>query len=283
MRFKSLKRFLLNILAAISGVILFLEQRMQSSFILSIPSVPSVLSVPSVSLRPPGSVRACGLFSARSAALLLALVLIGALTAAHAQQAGHWSLKIGENLITPKVDSGDLSAPGPTGVKVDVGHAYAPIVSATRMLTDHVATELVLGLPYRHDILGRGSIAGIGKIGNLQQYPPTLFMQYRFMKPTAHVRPYLGLGLTYAYFRDARPSPTLVALLGPTTISVDARWGLTPQLGLIVPFSERWFLDASLSKTFLKTTSTLTSSGIRRVIDSHLDPVAVSLSIGYQF
>ena len=210
-----------------------------------------------------------------------AVVVIAA--PAYAQPEGHWSIKVGENLITPKVDSSDLSRPGPTGVKVDVGHAYAPIIAAAYMLTDHVATELVLGLPYRHDIVGTGSIAGVGKIGNLQQLPPTLFMQYHFMSPVARFRPHLGIGLTYAYFRDARPSPTLVALLGPTTIAIDARWGLTSQVGVAYAIDDHWFLDTCLSKTYLKTTSTLTSLGIRRTIVTHLDPVAARISIGYRF
>ncbi|MDP9107985.1 MAG: OmpW family protein, partial [Pseudomonadota bacterium] len=47
---------------------------------------------------------------------------------AQAQSAGKWSVKVGENLITPEVSSGDLSGPGLSGVKVDINSAYAPQV-----------------------------------------------------------------------------------------------------------------------------------------------------------
>ncbi|WP_344763382.1 OmpW/AlkL family protein [Actimicrobium antarcticum] len=217
------------------------------------------------------------------AATFAALALAAITVPAAAQSAGQWTVKVGENLITPKVSSGDLSGPGLGGVKVDVNSAYAPIVAATYMVTDNVSTELVLGLPYRHDMIGKGSIDGVGKIGDVQQLPPTLFVQYRFMEPQAKLRPYVGLGLTYAYFRDAHASPTLVALLGPTNIEIDAKFGITPQIGATYSINDRWFLDTALTKTYLKTTATLDSSGTKRTIDTKLDPVAFSISVGYKF
>lgn len=202
---------------------------------------------------------------------------------ASAQSAGEWTVKLGENLITPKVSSGDLSGPGLGGVKVDINSAYAPIVSATYMLTDNFSTELVIGLPYRHDMIGKGSIDGVGKIGDVQSFPPTLFAQYRFMEPKSAFRPYVGLGVTYAYFRDAHASPTLVALLGPTDVKIDAKLALTPQIGATYAINDRWFLDTTLTKTFLKTTATLKSADATRTIDTRLDPIAFSVSVGYKF
>ncbi len=214
----------------------------------------------------------------------LAIIAAGAFCLpASAQSAGEWTVKAGENMITPKVSSGDLSGPGLGGVKVDINSAYAPIVGATYMFTDNISTELVLGLPYRHDMIGKGSIDGVGKIGSVQSFPPTLFAQYRFMEPKAAFRPYLGLGITYGYFRDARSTPTLDALLGPTTIKIDNKFGFTPQIGATYAFNESWFGDASFTKTFLKTTATLTSPDAVRTIDTKLDPISFSLSVGYKF
>ena len=202
---------------------------------------------------------------------------------AFAQSAGEWTYKIGENLITPKVSSGDLSGPGLSGVKVDINSAYSPVVSGTYMITDNISTELVIGLPYRHDIIGKGAIDGVGKIGDVQSFPPTWFAQYRFMSPKSAFRPYVGMGVTYAYFRDARSTPTLDALLGPTTIKIDSKFALTPQIGATFAFNDRWFLDSTVTKTFLKTTATLTSPDGVRTIDTRLDPIAFSISVGYKF
>lgn len=212
-----------------------------------------------------------------------AAAFCGVALPACAQSAGEWTVKVGENMITPKVTSGDLSGPGLAGVKVDVNRAYAPIVSAAYMITDNFSTELVIGLPYRHDIIGKGSIDGVGKIGDLQSFPPTIFAQYRFLEPKAAFRPYVGLGLTYAYFRDTHASSTLVALLGPTSIKIDNKLALTPQIGATYAFNDRWFADATLTKTFLKTTATLTSPDATRKIDTTLDPMAFSLAVGYKF
>ncbi len=215
---------------------------------------------------------------------VVAVALLGTTTLpAAAQSAGQWMVKVGENLITPKVQSGDLSGPGLGGVKVDVNSAYAPVVSAAYMITDNISTELVLGLPYRHDMIGKGTINGVGKIGDVQQLPPTLFLQYRLLEPTARFRPYVGLGVTYAYFRDAHASSTLVALLGPTNVEIDAKFGISPQIGATYAINDRWFIDSALVKTYLKTTATLDSSGTKRTIDTKLDPVSFSISVGYKF
>lgn len=218
---------------------------------------------------------------------LSACVLFGAATffstACWGQAAGQWSYKVGETLVMPKVGSGDLTGPGPTGIKIDVGHAYAPVVSGTYMVTDHIATELLLTSGFRHDITGRGTYDGVGKIASVQQYMPSLFLQYRFQKAAAAFRPYIGAGVTYAHFASATPTTTLNALLGPTSITVDDRLGLAAQIGAIYRLNDRWFIDTSVTKTFLKTRMTFTSDCIERTIDARLDPVLVNVSVGYQF
>ena len=35
----------------------------------------------------------------------------------------------------------------------------------TYMLTDHWAVDVPLALPFKHDVIGAGAIAGVGKIG----------------------------------------------------------------------------------------------------------------------
>ncbi|MBL0285521.1 MAG: hypothetical protein IPQ01_17515 [Zoogloea sp.] len=102
--------------------------------------------------------------------------------------------------IIPQVRSGDLSAPSFPGTKIDVEEAGAPIFTLSYMVTDSFSVEFYAGLGYKHDVVGDGAIAGVGKIGSVQQISPTLFAQYRFLSANSMVRPYVGLGLTYAYF-----------------------------------------------------------------------------------
>ena len=193
--------------------------------------------------------------------------------------------KLGYNQIVPQVSSGDLSAPSIPGSKIDVKQAGAAILTLTYMATEDVSFELYAGLPYQHDIEGDGSIKGVGKIASVKQVSPTLFAQYRFFDKNAMVRPYVGLGLTYAYFYGEEGSGTLTALTNPgsgqaTLLEIDDAWGLSPQLGASVKIDRNWFVDVSVIKSFIKAKSHLSTG---QSIEAKLDPMAYNLSVGYRF
>lgn len=215
-------------------------------------------------------------------ALLLAACAAGGPAAA--QSAGSLMFKAGVNNIAPKVSSGDLSAPSLAGTQVDVKDATSAIATLTYMLTDNVSVEFYAGLPYKHDIVGAGAIGSVGKIGSVKQISPTLFGQYRFLPASSALRPYVGLGLTYAYFYGAEGSGTLTSLTNPggppTTLKASSGWGLSPQLGASYQINERWFVDGAVVKTYIKNHTDL-STGQR--IEVKLDPLSVSFSVGYRF
>jgi outer membrane protein len=212
-----------------------------------------------------------------------AMALLGS-SAAMAQSAGTWMVKGGVNNISPQVKSGDLSAPSLPNSQVDVKSATAAILTAAYMLTDETSLEFYAGLPYKHDIVGAGALSGAGKLGSVKQVSPTLFAQYRFMPPASAFRPYVGIGLTYAHFYGEEGSGTLTALTNPggppTTMKVDSAFGLSPQVGLSFQLNERWYLDGSVIKTFLKNKTTLSTG---QTIDTKLDPISANISIGYRF
>lgn len=216
------------------------------------------------------------------ASLLAALAL--AATGASAQRAGQWTFKLGVNQIDPKVTSSDLTPPSQPGSQIDVDAATSLIVTAAYMFTDHWSAELYAGLGYKHDVVGAGTVSGVGKLGTVKQVSPTLFGQYRFLEANDIVRPYVGLGLTYAYFYGEEGSGTLTALTNaggpPTRLSVDAAWGISPQIGATFQYDKNWFADFSVIKTYVKTTNHLSSG---QSIDVKLDPVSINLSVGYRF
>lgn len=203
---------------------------------------------------------------------------------ASAQRAGTTMLKFGVTQLDPQVSSGQLSAPFLPGARLGVDAAPSLSLAATFMMTDNASIELAADLGYKHDVVGAGSLAGAGKLGTVKQIAPTLFGQYRFGEADSAFRPYVGLGLTYAYFFGEEGSGTLTALTNPggepTRLSVDAAWGLTPQLGLQYGFDRRWFADVAVAKTFLKATHHLSTG---QSVDVKLDPVSINLSVGYRF
>lgn len=214
----------------------------------------------------------------------LAALALAASGTASAQAAGTWFAKGGVNNIAPNVKSGDLSAPSIPGTKIDVKNATSAIFTLGYMLTDEVSFEFYAGLPYKHEVVGDGSIKGVGKLGTIKQVSPTLFAQYRFLEPAAPFRPYLGLGLTYGYFYGGEGSGTLTSLTNPggspTRLSASAAFGLSPQLGATLALGERWFLDASVVKTFIKNKNSLSTG---QTSNTKLDPVSSNLSLGYRF
>jgi outer membrane protein len=153
------------------------------------------------------------------------------------------------------------------------------------MYTDHLALDLPLALPFKHELTGDGAIAGVGKIGEVKALPMSVFAQYRFGEANAQFRPYVGAGPTYARFFKERSTATLSALTGgtpanPTTLSVKSKLALTLQAGMSVALNDKWFVDAMVAKTFLKTRTTLSTG---QTLDITLDPVTVSVAVGMRF
>lgn len=220
---------------------------------------------------------------ARTAALAAAATVCAA--GVHAQSAGALLGRIGATQIAPDVASGDLTPPSLAGTKADVKSDTQPSAGLTWMWTDNVSFDLPLAPGFKHDIIGAGAIAGVGKIGEVRALPITLLAQYRLLSPDAPLRPYVGFGPTYARFYKARSTAVLTGLTGalpsnPTTLSVQSKWAYTAQLGVAWAFAPRWYLDAAVMKTALKTRTTLSTG---QTLDIKLDPWSYTLGVAYRF
>lgn len=218
-----------------------------------------------------------------ASALVATVALCGA-GAAQAQVAGQVMVKLGWNKIMPKVRSTELSAPSLPGSTIDIKSASALFFTATYMITDDISVEALGGLPYKHDIIGTGSVQGVGKIGSIHQISPTVLLQYRFMPADAPFRPYVGAGPTFAKFYGSKGSASLTAVTNPggppTTIGGDTEWGVTTEVGMNYKIDKHWFVDAAVLKTFINTKAQLSTG---QTTKARLNPVAINASIGYAF
>jgi outer membrane protein len=217
--------------------------------------------------------------------MLLAAAAITAASGASAQSAGQWTVAFGANKITPKVESGDISAPALPGSKGDVSSETQPVLVIDYGLTDNISIETALGTPYKHKIYGAGAISGTGQLGTVQALPAVALLQYRFFEPNSRVRPYVGFGITYAYFQKETGSFTMTALTNPgggtpTTFSIDNKWTYSGQLGLQVNVTDKWFANASYIKTRLRTDVHFSTNQQQHM---KLDPDSFILSVGYKF
>jgi outer membrane protein len=219
-----------------------------------------------------------------AASALMAALAFGACASASAQTAGTWSVSFGINDIAPQGTTDPFNAPSIPNSTTKVKSDAQPVLEISYNFTDHISAEFGLGTPYKHELDGAGSLQGAGQLGTLKQLPPTLFAQYHFMDPTAPVRPYVGLGLTYAIFRDETGNGTLTAVTNPggppTTFKVDNAWGWTPQVGLTFAIDKKWYADAMIGKTFINTTVHLSTG---ETSSAPLNPIVGSLTIGYRF
>ncbi len=85
------------------------------------------------------------------------------------------------------------------------------------------------------------------------------------------------------YFHNAKGSATLNAINpvgGSTGLKVDSQLALSPGLGMSVKLDEKWFLNLSWAKTFLKTTTTLSTG---QTIDTTLNPSVTTQGVGMRF
>ncbi|MEO5688892.1 MAG: OmpW family outer membrane protein [Burkholderiaceae bacterium] len=218
-----------------------------------------------------------------ASALVATVALCGA-GAAQAQVAGQVMFQLGWNKIMPKVKSDDLTAPALPGSKINIKSASALFFTGTYMITDDISVEALGGLPYKHDIVGAGAVAGVGKIGSIHQISPTVLLQYRFLASDATFRPYIGAGPTFAKFYGTRGSAALTAVTNPggppTTIGGDTEWGFTTQVGGAYKIDKHWFIDAAILKTFISTKATLSTG---QSTSAKLNPIAINASVGYTF
>ena len=215
---------------------------------------------------------------------LLALATLAFCGSALAQKAGSFSASIGATHIAPSVDSGNLSAPSLPNSKIDINSNSQVTGAVNYMVTDNVAVHVPLGFGFKHEVSGDGAIKGVGKLVETKALPITLIGQYRFLDANATFRPYVGAGLSYVKFYKEKGTGTLTALTNPggpaTGAKFDSKLAPTLQIGGIYNINEKWYLEASYAKTFLKTRATLTTG---QTIDVKLDPSAYCLQVGYKF
>ena len=215
---------------------------------------------------------------------LVSAVAASGCSLAVAQSAGSVSASIGLTQISPSVTSGNLSAPSLSGSQVSLNSNSQLTGAVNYMTTDNIAVHVPLSFGFKHDVTGSGAIAGVGKLADTKVLPITVIAQYRFMAANAAFRPYIGAGATYVKFYNTNGTGVLTALTNPgnvgTGVSFESKVAPTIQLGGIFNIDEKWYVEASYSKTFLSTRGTLTTG---QTIDVKLDPSAYSFQVGYKF
>jgi outer membrane protein len=222
--------------------------------------------------------------------------------AAQAQSAGSTIVSTGWFHIAPQVKSDPLRVTSMggrpvnlerTGTGADVDAADTLGLSVTHFFTDNISGELVGGIPPKHDIVGTGTLERFGKLGEVRQWSPAVLVKYHFGAATDKFRPYVGLGVNYTWFRDAKITNDqfATATFGPgsrTTAKADSSWNPVLNVGATYAITDRWYAGLSVSYLPLKTTAkldTTTATGVKVTSETKikLRPIVTFLNIGYRF
>jgi len=210
--------------------------------------------------------------------------------------------------------------------------------------TDNVSLEIKAGIPPKVDIKGKGLITapltgkvntGLGgidlkkdlaitdlssqsKAASARAWTPALELHYQFGKTGINkFRPYLGVGVMYAYFNDLKINSNikndliaaghmvqnihdgkagaaldrLSSSANPkVTLDADDAWAPVATAGFTYDFKPNWFAVASISYAKLNNTATINvidnntgSQLINAKTKIDIDPILTYLGVGYRF
>lgn len=171
-----------------------------------------------------------------------------------------------DNILTSLNALGYDGLGTPVGVKAKAQKMIGtPTVSLGYWLDEErtwLLEAFVLAMPMSVKIYGEGSNQLNGRhIASTKLLPPLVVGSYHFLKPTAAVRPYVGVGATYAIFFDSKTTSVLDRYQGgKTSLSVKNAVGVGPFVGLAADITDRWHFNLSVGQVELKAKSTLVTS-----------------------
>jgi outer membrane protein len=206
---------------------------------------------------------------------LAALAASAALSAvpAHAQQS---VISIGLARVDIHSKTTGLRGIGvPAGADIEVQDATTLFLSYEYRMTPHWGIELAAGIPPTHDTKATGSIAFLGKVSSVKQAAPTLFVNYRFGEDSATWRPFVGLGINYTRFYDAKSEYG-------QDIELSDSVGPAAQLGLSYALTPQVSLCAVVATAKVKSDLVATGTTVQQTtIDFR--PVVYTVGVNYKF
>lgn len=183
----------------------------------------------------------------------------------------------------------------PKGVKATVGSAATLTLSLGYWLTDDhtwVAEAYVLAAPLTVKSYGAGvnvngapnGLAG-KEIIETKMLPPLAVLGRYFGSRDARLRPYLGVGATYAVFFDTRTTGAYDSYVGGrSTAKLKNAFGVGPFAGLKWQIDEDWHLSLAVGQVKIKTEATVTTYNTQiksgdRVLGDYVETVADAIRL----
>ena len=187
------------------------------------------------------------------------------------KEAGTIMVRVRALGVIPETSSSSVSV---IGGNVDVTSTPAPEVDISYFFSDHVAAELIAAST-RHEVSANNTVLGHVDVGSVYVLPPTLTAQYHFF-PHERFSPYVGAGMTVAFFYDSHPAGPAI-----TKVGFSNNVGAAIQAGADYNITGHWFANFDVKQVFLNTEARINGGVI--VAKTALNPTIVGAGIGYRF
>ena len=207
---------------------------------------------------------------------VLAAAVMASAPAVQAYEAGDFIGRVGAVTVAPDASSDPITNLGPDA-RVDVDNNTQLGLTLSYMLTDQLALGVLAATPFSHDIKGDGDLAGLGKLAETTQLPPTITLQYFPMPSGSKLQPYVGAGVNYTVFFDEQ---TAGALAG-TDIKLDDSFGLAAEVGLDYMITENIGVNAAVWWIDIDTEAKI--EAVNQTVDVEIDPLVYMVGLSYKF
>ncbi|MCY1352411.1 Outer membrane protein W [compost metagenome] len=200
---------------------------------------------------------------------------------------------------------GTFTSPGTNTV---VHNAVMPSMLFTYFITDHLAVEGAVAVPPKLEVGAQGNVAAFGvggpvlPLGEIQPlftvraWAPIVVAKYYFGGTENKIRPFLGVGVNYSWFRSVQLNPlfsgALSQLAGPggsVEASLSSSWNPVLAAGWAYRINVRWMLTGSMTWFPLKTNASFNAVNANgQVVLSNRTrmsaaPLIVNVGVGYEF
>lgn len=196
---------------------------------------------------------------------------------AFAYEAGDKIVRGGLTFVSPNDES---SLNGVDVVTVDDGLSLG--FSGTYMVNNQVGVELLLALPFKHDVNGTGPLAGIA-VGEVQHLPPTVSVQYYPELGLGKFQPYVGVGLNYTTFFSEELTPVAKAGLSATSLELDDSLSYAVQVGADIEVAQNCYVNVGYWYINIETDATVKTTTGDINIGVDINPHVFMVGGAYKF
>lgn len=145
----------------------------------------------------------------------------------------------------------------PPGADAKVGDATTALFTYEYTVSPKFGVELVMGVPPKIKAKATGSVSFLGEVLTARNVAPAVLVNYHFGEPGDGLRPYIGVGVNYTKFTNAKTPYGWDVKLSDSA-------GLLVHGGVDWAINKDWGLFASVARVDVKSNLTATGAVVLR-------------------